>query len=44
MKPIYGVVIYNILIRSVTKIDKKAVIRKFKLKNYRAFSNYRIVN
>jgi hypothetical protein len=44
MKPIYGVVAYSVPIRSVTDIDKEAIIRKFKLENYRAFSNYRIVN
>jgi hypothetical protein len=44
MKPIYGVVVYGILIRSITNIDKEAIIRKFKLENYRALSNYRIIN
>ena len=44
MKPIYGVVAHGILIRSVTNIDKEAIIRKFKLENYRALGNYRIVN
>jgi hypothetical protein len=44
MKPIYGVVAHGIPIRSVTNIDKEAVIRKFKLENYRAFGNYRIIN
>ena len=44
IKPTYGVVAYSVLIRSVTNIDKEAVIRKFKLENYRALSNYRIIN
>jgi hypothetical protein len=44
MKPIYGVVVHSILIRSVTNIDKEAVIRKFKLENCRVLSNYRIIN
>ena len=44
IKPIYGVVAYGVLIWSVTNIDKEAIIRKFKLENYRALGNYRIVN
>ena len=44
MKPIYGVVAHNVLIRSVTDMDKEAVIRKFELENRRALGNYRIVD
>ena len=44
MKPIYGVVAHGVLIRSVTNMDKEAVIRKFKLENRRVLGNYRIIN
>ena len=43
MKPTFRVVIYSVPIQSVADMDKKAVIRKFKLKNYRILSNYKII-
>ena len=43
MKPTFRVVIYSVPIQSVADMDKKAVIRKFKLENCRILNNHRIV-
>ena len=43
MKLIFRVVVYGVPIWSVANMDKEAVIRKFKLKNCRILSNYRII-
>ena len=43
IKPTFKVVIYGVPIWSVADINKEAIIRKFKLENYRIFNNYRIV-
>ena len=43
MKLIFRVVTHSIPIQSVADIDKEAIIRKFKLENYRILSNYRII-
>ena len=44
MKPTYGVVAHGVPIRSITDMDKEAVIRKFELENRRALGNHRIVD
>ena len=43
MKLIFKVVVYGIPIQSIANMDKKAIIRKFKLKNRKILNNYRIV-
>ena len=43
IKLIYRVVAHGVPIWSIADIDKEAVIRKFKLKNCRILSNYKIV-
>ena len=43
MKPTFRVVVHGVPIRSVTNMDKEAVIRKFELENRRILGNYRIV-